>query len=123
MQYDAVEVLKNQITHNSLSAVYLFFPDPWHKRRHHKRRIVQDDFIQLLRSKLIPQGQFHMATDWQHYAEKMLLSMTQSTGFKNCAIDDSGYIQRPDYRPKTKFERRGERLGHGVWDIVFEKVE
>ncbi len=121
MQFDAVEVLKTQIPDNSLSAVYLFFPDPWHKRRHHKRRIVQDDFIQLLRKKLLPHGQFHMATDWEHYAQQMLKTMKQAPGFKNCAADGK-YIPRPDYRPTTKFERRGERLGHGVWDIMFEKT-
>ncbi len=122
IQFDAVEVLKNQIPDNSLSAVYLFFPDPWHKRRHHKRRIVQDDFIQLIRKKLVPQGQFHMATDWEHYARQMLDSMLKAPGFSNCAADGA-YMPRPEYRPKTKFERRGERLGHGVWDILFEKTE
>ena len=121
MQFDAVEVLKTQILDNSLSAVYLFFPDPWHKRRHHKRRIVQDVFIQLLRKKLLPHGQFHMATDWEPYAQQMLKTMIQAPGFKNCAADGK-YIPRPDYRPTTKFERRGERLGHGVWDIMFEKT-
>ena len=122
MQFDAVEVLKNQIPDESLSAVYLFFPDPWHKKRHHKRRIVQDDFIQLIRKKLQLSGQFHMATDWEHYAIQMLDSMKKAPGFKNCA-QDGEYIPRPDYRPVTKFERRGERLGHGVWDILFEKTD
>lgn len=120
IQFDAVEVLKNQIPDNSLSAVYLFFPDPWHKRRHHKRRIVQADFIQLIRKKLRLQGRFHMATDWEHYARQMLDSMLKAPGFSNCAVDEA-YMPRPEYRPKTKFERRGERLGHGVWDILFEK--
>ena len=122
MQFDAVEVLKNQIPDESLSAVYLFFPDPWHKKRHHKHRIVQDDFIQLIRKKLQLSGQFHMATDWEHYAIQMLDSMKKAPGFKNCA-QDGEYIPRPDYRPVTKFERRGERLGHGVWDILFEKTD
>ncbi|WP_246540342.1 tRNA (guanosine(46)-N7)-methyltransferase TrmB [sulfur-oxidizing endosymbiont of Gigantopelta aegis] len=121
MRFDAIEVLKNQIQDNSLSAVYLFFPDPWHKRKHHKRRIVQDDFIQLLRKKLILHGQFHMATDWEHYAKQMLESMLNAPGFDNCAVEGR-YIPRPEYRPRTKFERRGERLGHGVWDILFEKI-
>jgi len=120
MKYDALEVLKKQISDNSLSAVYLFFPDPWHKTRHQKRRIVKDDFIQLIRKKLLVHGQFHMATDWQHYARQMLKSMQQAPGFINCA-DNGEYIPRPDYRPITKFERRGERLGHGVWDILFKK--
>ena len=122
MKFDAVEVLKKQIEDASLSAVHLFFPDPWHKRRHHKRRIVQDDFIQLLRKKLCSHGQFHMATDWEHYAVQMLDTMSKASGFKNCA-GNGEYIPRPEYRPMTKFERRGERLGHGVWDILFEKTD
>jgi len=121
MQFDAVEVLKKQIRDGTLTAVYLFFPDPWHKTRHHKRRIVQDDFIQLLRKKLFAHGQFHMATDWEPYAVQMLETMSQAPGFKNCARDGQ-YIPRPEHRPITKFERRGERLGHGVWDILFEKT-
>jgi tRNA (guanine-N7-)-methyltransferase len=121
IKFDAVEVLKTQIKDSSLSAVYLFFPDPWHKRRHHKRRIVQDDFIQLIRRKLQTHGQFHMATDWQDYACQMLKTMKKASGFRNCARSGE-YIPRPEYRPVTKFERRGERLGHGVWDILFEKT-
>lgn len=121
MQFDAVEVLKKQIKDETLTAVYLFFPDPWHKTRHHKRRIVQDDFIQLLRKKLFTHGRFHMATDWEPYAVQMLETMSQASGFKNCARDGQ-YIPRPEHRPITKFERRGERLGHGVWDILFEKT-
>lgn len=121
MQFDAVEVLKKQIPDAALSAVYLFFPDPWHKKRHHKRRIVQDDFVQLIKQKLANQGHFHMATDWEHYACQMLETMKKAQGFKNTARDGE-YIPRPDYRPITKFERRGERLGHGVWDIMFEKT-
>ena len=122
MKFDAVEVLKKQIPDNSLSAVHLFFPDPWHKTRHQKRRIVKDDFIQLIRKKLTLHGQFHMATDWEHYAKQMLKIMQQAPGFTNCA-DDNSYIPRPEHRPITKFERRGERLGHGVWDILFSKSE
>ncbi len=120
MKYDALEVLKKQVPDNSISAVYLFFPDPWHKTRHQKRRIVKDDFIQLIRKKLLVHGQFHMATDWQHYARQMLKAMQQAPGFINCA-GNGEYIPRPEYRPITKFERRGERLGHGVWDILFKK--
>lgn len=120
MQCDAVQVLKKQIKDNSLSAVYLFFPDPWHKKRHHKRRILQPDFIQLVRQKLMHHGHFHMATDWEHYAQQMMELMTNTAGFKNCASKGQ-FIPRPDYRPMTKFERRGERLGHGVWDLLFEK--
>lgn len=122
MQFDAVEVLKTQIADDSLSAVYLFFPDPWHKTRHHKRRIVQDDFMQLIRQKLVIKGQFHMATDWDAYARQVLNTMSKAPGFKNCSSDGE-YMPRPEYRPTTKFERRGERLGHGVWDILFEKTD
>lgn len=121
MQFDAVEILKKQIPDESLSAVYLFFPDPWHKKRHHKRRIVRDEFIQLIRKKLCTHGVFHMATDWEDYALQMLDSMEKAPGFKNSARNGD-YMPRPDYRPITKFERRGERLGHGVWDILFEKT-
>lgn len=120
MRADAVEVLKSQIPDESLQAVYLFFPDPWHKRRHNKRRIVKEEFIQLLRTKLQSHGQFHMATDWKDYAVQMLKEMRGAPGFKNCS-DSDDYIPRPEHRPMTKFERRGERLGHGVWDILFEK--
>ena len=122
MRADAVEVLKSQIMDESLQAVYLFFPDPWHKRRHNKRRIVKEEFIQLLRKKLQPHGQFHMATDWKDYAVQMLKEMQGAQGFKNCS-DSDDYILRPEHRPMTKFERRGERLGHGVWDILFEKTD
>ncbi|MCW8930388.1 MAG: tRNA (guanosine(46)-N7)-methyltransferase TrmB, partial [Gammaproteobacteria bacterium] len=121
MQFDAVEVLKKQILDNSLNSVYLFFPDPWHKTRHHKRRIVQDDFVQLIRQKLSLHGHFHMATDWEPYAQQMLETMQNALGFKNYSSGDD-YTPRPEYRPTTKFERRGERLGHGVWDILFEKM-
>lgn len=121
MRADAVEVLKSQILDKSLQAVYLFFPDPWHKRRHNKRRIVKEEFIQLLRKKLQSYGQFHMATDWKDYAVQMLKEMKAARGFKNCS-DNEDYIPRPAHRPMTKFERRGERLGHGVRDILFEKI-
>lgn len=120
-EHDAVAVLADCISDNSLSRVQLFFPDPWHKKRHHKRRIVQPDFVQNLRAKLAIGGVFHMATDWQNYAEHMLEVMTHSEGFRN--ISDSGdYVPRPEYRPITKFETRGHRLGHGVWDLMFERV-
>ena len=125
MQSDAVQVLKKQIKDHSLQAVYLFFPDPWHKKRHHKRRIVKDEFVQLVGQKLQTHGYFHMATDWEDYSRQMLKTMQRASGFKNCAVDcvtNGGYIPRPDYRPVTKFERRGERLGHGVWDILFKKI-
>ena len=118
---DAVEVLENNIADDSLDAVYLFFADPWHKKKHHKRRIVQHAFVQLLRKKLKTSGIFHMATDWQDYAEHMMQVMSEAEGFENIA-GDGNYIERPDYRPLTKFEQRGQRLGHGVWDLIFKKV-
>ena len=121
MNDDAVEVLKQSIPDISLDAVYLFFADPWHKKRHHKRRIVQNEFVQLLRKKLKVGGLFHMATDWEHYAKHMMKVMNASEGFENTAGKDH-YLPRPDYRPLTKFEQRGQRLGHGVWDLIFKKV-
>ena len=117
---DAVEVLEQQIPDDSLDAVYLFFPDPWHKKKHHKRRIVQPSFVQLLSRKLKTGGIFHMATDWENYAEYMLEVMTAAEGFRNLA-GKGNFIARPEYRPLTKFEQRGQRLGHGVWDLIFEK--
>ncbi len=118
--HDAVEVLKNQIPDNSLDRLQLFFPDPWHKKKHHKRRIVQDAFVDLIAEKLKPCGVFHMATDWEHYAEHMLDTLNRSSKFKNLSIDKT-FVPRPDERPLTKFEKRGHRLGHGVWDLMFEK--
>ena len=122
MNHDAVEVLKQCVPDNSLQRLQLYFPDPWHKKRHHKRRIVQDDFVQLVRKKLSSGGVFHMATDWENYAEQMLEVMLEAEGFKNQS-DNNTYCPRPDYRPITKFEKRGERLGHGVWDLLFEKTK
>jgi tRNA (guanine-N7-)-methyltransferase len=118
---DAVEVLEQQIPNASLDAVYLFFPDPWHKKKHHKRRIVQPAFVQRLRRKLKMGGIFHMATDWENYAEHMLKVMSSAAGFENLA-GEGNYIARPAYRPLTKFEQRGHRLGHGVWDLIFKKI-
>lgn len=118
---DGVEVLKQMIADESLDAVYLFFADPWHKKRHHKRRIVQKEFVELLRKKLKVGGVFHMATDWEHYAEHMMQVMNESEGFENSAGKDQ-FLPRPEYRPLTKFEQRGQRLGHGVWDLIFKKV-
>jgi tRNA (guanine-N7-)-methyltransferase len=115
---DAVEVLKNNIPDQSLSAVYIFFPDPWHKKRHNKRRLVQVDFINLLKTKLQPGGRLHMATDWEDYAHHMMKVMNDVDGFTNQAGADQ-FSVKPDYRPLTKFEQRGLRLGHGVWDLVF----
>ncbi len=118
---DAVDVLNQMIADVSLDAVYLFFADPWHKKRHHKRRIVQNEFVQLLRKKLKTGGVFHMATDWEHYAQHMMRVMSESEGFENTA-GKGEYLERPKHRPLTKFEQRGQRLGHGVWDLIFKKV-
>ena len=119
---DAIDVLEKSITPNSLDGVQLFFPDPWHKKRHNKRRIVQPQFAQQIRAKLKVGGYFHMATDWEPYAEHMMDVMSQAEGYKNSS-GNGNYSPRPAYRPITKFERRGERLGHGVWDLIFTKVE
>jgi tRNA (guanine-N7-)-methyltransferase len=121
MREDAVQILKNCLPDNSLDRLLLFFPDPWHKKRHHKRRIVQAGFIELLARKIRPGGYLHMATDWEDYARHMLAVLGQSTAFRNTATDGE-YAPRPDYRPVTKFEQRGQRLGHGVWDLVYERI-
>ncbi len=118
---DAVEVLKHRITDNSLNAVHIFFPDPWQKKKHHKRRLVQTEFINLLTSKLKMGGVIHLATDWEDYAIQMMEVMSHAQGFKNLA-GEGDYSQRPDYRPLTKFEQRGQRLGHGVRDLLFTKT-
>ncbi|CNF32894.1 tRNA (guanine-N(7)-)-methyltransferase [Yersinia rohdei] len=122
MCHDAVEVLENMIPDASLDMVQLFFPDPWHKARHNKRRIVQAPFVELVKSKLKVGGVFHMATDWQHYAEHMLEVMSGASGYRNLS-EQHDYVPRPDSRPLTKFELRGQRLGHGVWDLMFERKE
>jgi len=117
---DAVELLKNRLTDNSLDRLQLYFPDPWHKKRHNKRRIIQPSFVELLATKIKSGGYLHMATDWQHYAEQMLDDLSNNNDFENCG-DETGYIPRPDYRPLTKFEQRGHKLGHGVWDLLFKR--
>jgi tRNA (guanine-N7-)-methyltransferase len=98
--------------------VHIYFPDPWHKARHHKRRLIQPKFVAHLVSRLKPGGYIHLATDWQNYAEQMLEVLSAETALENTA---DGYAPRPDYRPVTKFERRGIKLGHGVWDLVFKR--
>ncbi len=120
--WDALEVLRDCVADASLDRLLLFFPDPWHKARHHKRRIVQPAWAQLVRQKLKVGGVLHMATDWQAYAEHMLEVMNAEPGYRNLA-EDGGYVPRPAERPVTKFERRGERLGHGVWDLKFQRVD
>jgi tRNA (guanine-N7-)-methyltransferase len=118
---DAVEVLKHRIAENTLDRVQLFFPDPWHKKRHHKRRILQPEFVSLIAQKLKQGGLFHMATDWEDYALHMVDVMSKSTAFKN-TTSEGDFVARPDYRPLTKFEQRGKRLGHGVWDLIYKKI-
>ena len=120
--HDALEILKHCIPDNSLQGLLLFFPDPWHKKKHHKRRMVQEPFAELVYQKLQPGGFLHMATDWQHYAEQMMQVLTAAKGFENTSGPEN-YSPRPDYRTLTKFERRGHRLGHGVWDLIFRKTE
>jgi len=118
---DAVQAISECLPGDSLDRVLLYFPDPWPKKRHHKRRIVQPYFIQLLATRLKPGGILHMATDWENYAEHMLAVMASSPAFRNTA-GRGRYSARPDWRPVTKFEMRGQRLGHGVWDLIFERV-
>jgi tRNA (guanine-N7-)-methyltransferase len=119
---DAIDVLEDCIPSNSLSRFQLFFPDPWHKKKHNKRRIVQQSFMQLLNQKLRSKGVCHFATDWQPYADYMMEVMNLAEGFNNCE-DQYCFSPKPDYRPLTKFENRGQRLGHGVWDLLFKKTD
>ena len=118
LQHDAVQVLEHMVAPDSLAGVHVFFPDPWHKKKHHKRRLIQSPLVQLLASRLAPGGVLHCATDWQPYAEQMLEVLRAEPLLENTATD---YAPRPDYRPLTKFEARGLRLGHGVWDLVFRR--
>jgi len=119
--HDAIEIIERKIADNSLAGVHLFFPDPWPKKKHHKRRIVRPSFVELLTKKLLPGGYFHAATDWQNYAENMLEVLSAGTGISNTS-NTGDYCERPEYRPLTKFEQRGIRLGHGVWDLIFKKA-
>ena len=158
IRYDAVEVLEHMIDANSLDGIHIYFADPWHKKRHHKRRLIQQQFVELLASRIKPGGYLHLATDWHNYAEQMLLVLNREAGLQNTSTEfvhietftradmvDSGadgpseskneftptlkdlegehpgYAERPSYRPITKFENRGIRLGHGVWDLVYRK--
>lgn len=121
MEHDAVEVLKNMLPDESLSRLQLFFPDPWHKKRHHKRRIVQAEFVELIRTKLAIGGHLHMATDWEPYAQHMAEVVNNNSAYTNTAAEGD-YVPRPDYRPITKFETRGQKLGHGVWDLIYERT-
>jgi len=153
IQHDAVEVLENMIAPDLLDGIHIYFADPWHKKRHHKRRLIQAEFVRLLVSRLKPGGYLHLATDWHNYAEQMLLVLNAEATLQNTSselmkvetftADDvarpdevcnefkptleqlnaehQGYVVRPDYRPVTKFENRGIKLGHGVWDLVYQK--
>lgn len=118
IQHDAIEVLRDMIGKETLDGVHIFFPDPWHKARHNKRRLIQAPFIAQLVHKLKPGGYIHVATDWQDYAEQVLSVLGSEPLLENTAAD---YAPRPAYRPLTKFEQRGIRLGHGVWDLLFRR--
>jgi tRNA (guanine-N7-)-methyltransferase len=118
IQHDAFEVLTHMIAPHSLAGVHVFFPDPWHKARHNKRRLIQSPLVSLLASRLVVGGYIHCATDWEDYAVQMLAVLSAEAAFKNTA---QNYAPRPLYRPVTKFENRGLKLGHGVWDLVFVK--
>ncbi len=119
LRHDAVEVLQHMVAPASLAGVHVWFPDPWHKKRHHKRRLIQPGFVAELVTRLAPGGYLHCATDWQHYAEQMLEVLAAEPALRNTA---AGYAPRPPWRPQTKFEQRGLRLGHGVRDLVFNRV-
>lgn len=122
MNGDAVEILQQRIPAGSLNRLQLYFPDPWQKKRHNKRRIVQPAFVSLVAARLEAGGIFHMATDWEDYAVHMAAVMQASVEFRNCVSDPaaSPYSPRPDFRPLTKFEHRGVNLGHGVWDLLYQ---
>lgn len=120
--HDAVEVLENCICPQSMARIQIFFPDPWHKKRHHKRRLIQPAFTALLASRLQSGGILHLATDWEPYAEHMLEVLEENRSLKNCA-GAGNWSPRPDERPETKFERRGKRLGHGVWDLLYRRTD
>ncbi|HEY1149020.1 MAG TPA: tRNA (guanosine(46)-N7)-methyltransferase TrmB [Pseudoduganella sp.] len=118
IQHDAVEVLRDMIPAASLAGVHIYFPDPWHKARHNKRRLIQPAFVKTLCEHIAPGGYIHLATDWEDYAVQMLEVLSAEPALRNTA---DGYAPQPSYRPLTKFENRGIKLGHGVWDLVFEK--
>ena len=119
IRHDAVEVLENMIPLHRLAGLHIYFPDPWHKARHHKRRLIQAPFVRQLAERLQPGGYMHLATDWENYAEQMLAVLSAEPLLQNTV---AGYAPKPDYRPLTKFENRGLKLGHGVWDLVFKRI-
>lgn len=118
VQHDAVDVLRETIPAGSLAGVHVYFPDPWHKKKHHKRRLIQPEFVRLLASRLQAGGYLHCATDWEPYAVQMLEVLGAEPTLANTA---DGYAPRPEWRPLTKFENRGLKLGHGVWDLLFRR--
>ena len=118
VQHDALEVLEHMIAPGAFDGAHIFFPDPWPKKRHHKRRLIQPPFVKLLTSRLKPGGYVHVATDWEEYAQQILEVLSAEPALETTA---AGFAPRPDYRPLTKFEQRGLRLGHGVWDAVFRR--
>ena len=118
LQHDAVEVIDHMLPEGSIDGVHIFFPDPWHKKKHNKRRLIQSPLVAKLATRLKPGGYIHCATDWEPYAVQMLEVLSAEPQLANTA---QGYAAKPDYRPLTKFENRGLRLGHGVWDLVFTK--
>ena len=120
LQHDAVEVIDHMLAPDSLDGIHIFFPDPWHKKKHNKRRLIQAPLIAKLAARLKPGGYLHCATDWQPYAEQILEVLGAEPTLQNTSPD--GYAPKPDYRPLTKFENRGIKLGHGVWDVVFKRL-
>ena len=121
-QHDAVEVVRDMLPEGSLDGIHVFFPDPWHKKRHNKRRLIQSPFVAELTRRLKPGGYLHCATDWEDYAMQMLDVLSAEANLVNTAdASTQGFAPRPDYRPLTKFENRGLRLGHGVWDVIFRR--
>lgn len=123
LQHDAVEVIDHMLPLASLDGIHIFFPDPWHKKKHNKRRLIQSQLIAKLAARLKPGGYLHCATDWQPYAEQILEVLSAQALLKNTAdASNGGYAPKPAYRPLTKFENRGIKLGHGVWDVVFTRV-
>ncbi|WP_456408071.1 tRNA (guanosine(46)-N7)-methyltransferase TrmB [Thiolapillus sp.] len=122
MSADAMEILQQAIAPGSLAGVQLFFPDPWHKKKHHKRRIVQPRFVELMARLLQAGGIFHAATDWEDYARHMLRQFSAYPEFFENLSESNDFVPQPDTRPTTKFERRGQRLGHGVWDLMFKRT-
>jgi tRNA (guanine-N7-)-methyltransferase len=121
-QHDAVEVLAHEVADASLDGIRIYFPDPWHKKRHHKRRLIQPAFVAMLSDKLRAGGQLHLATDWENYAEHMWDVLDAEPRLRNVA-GPRGAVPRPQWRRQTHFETRGQKLGHGVWDLLYVKRE